>query len=289
MRIAPGRRSGPPEPLPLPTVEGDGRIPRILHQIHVGGPLPDKFAANVRQLREANPGWEYLFHDDAAAERLLADDYGPAMHALYHSISPLYGAARADLLRYLILYRFGGVYLDLKSVAERPLDEVIAPEDSFVVTQWDNGPGEEHEGFGLLQYLSDVPGGEFLQWFIACAPGHPMMRAVIERVTDILRAYDPIRDGVGRAVIRVTGPVPYTLAIAPLLSRCPHRFVRNHRALGLRYSMASGMEHRELVGTRHYTRARHPIVDQPRSPLMKLVVRAGLEAKAFRRWLLGLG
>lgn len=273
----------------LPSIKSDGHIPHIIHQIYVGGPLPELLAANVRRLREAHPGWEYRFYDDTAAEELIAEHYDAAMLAVYRSISPLYGAARADLLRYLILYRFGGVYLDLKSVAERPLDTVIAPEDGFILAQWDNEPGEEHEGFGFMPYVSHVPGGEFLQWFLASAPGHAMMRAVIEQVTDILLAYDPLRDGTGRGVVRVTGPVPFTQAVLPLRDQCRHRYVRNHRTLGLRYSLANGMAHRGMVTGRHYTRSRHPIVDRPRPILANLMIRAVLEAKALRRWLLRLG
>jgi mannosyltransferase OCH1-like enzyme len=273
----------------LPYIESDGHIPRILHQIYVGGPLPESLAANVRRLREMHPEWEYRFYDDTAAELVIAENYGATMLAVYRSISPHYGAARADLLRYLVLYRFGGVYIDLKSVTERPLDTVIAPEDGFILTQWDNEPGDEHEGFGFMPYVSHVSGGEFLQWFLASARGHPMMGAVIDKVTAILLAYDPLRDGTGRGVVRVTGPVPFTQAVLPLRDQCCCRYVRNHRTLGLRYSLASGMAHRSMMSGRHYTRSRHPIVDRPRPVLANLMIRAVLEAKALRRWLLKLG
>lgn len=273
----------------LPLIGEDASIPQILHQIYVGGPLPDAFVDNVRRLRDANRDWEYRFYDDAAAERLIGDEYGAEILATYRSISSVYGAARADLLRYLILYRFGGVYLDLKSMAEKPLDQVIAPDDGFVLAQWDNDPGQEHEGFGLMDYVRHVPGGEFVQWFIACAPGHPMMRAVIERVVNILKSYNPLFDGVGRGVVRVTGPIPFTEAIAPLLDRHRHRLVRDHRTLGLRYSMARGMAHRGMVDARHYTRSRRPIVDRPSSPFARLLIQAALALKALRRWLLRLG
>jgi len=273
----------------VPPVDYATDIPRIIHQTYPTKVLPPAFQANVDHLRRLNPGWEYRLYDDADVERFILSACGPEMLATYNSIAPGYGAARADLFRYLVIHREGGVYLDIKSTASLSFDEVLMPGDAFVLAQWDNRAGEEHEGFGLLEYVRHVPGGEFVQWFIAAAPGHPMMAAVVERVVAALRSYNPLRHGTGRAVVRVTGPVPYTEAIAPLLDQYRHRLVRNHRDLGLRYSMVGGMEHRAPAGASHYTRSRHPIVNRPRAPGMRLLIQAVLELKALRRWLLRLG
>lgn len=63
----------------------------------------------------ANPGWEHRLYNSAKAERFIADHYGVGTLAAYLRIGPEYGAARADLLRYLVIYKHGGVYLDLQS------------------------------------------------------------------------------------------------------------------------------------------------------------------------------
>ena len=274
----------------LPIASCSTGIPRVIHQTYASKSLPPAFQENVNHLRRLNPGWEHRLYDDADIERFLRTAYGSGMLETYASIAPQYGAARADLFRYLVIYHSGGVYLDIKSSASRPFDDVLRPDDTFILAQWDNQPGEEHEGWGRHDYLPGLPdGGEFIQWFIAAAPGHAMMRAVIERVLGIIASYDPLRHGVGQRVVAVTGPIPYTEAIVPLLEQCPHRRLRDYLALGLRYSLVgNGMEHREVTKKRHYTRARHPIVDRPRSPLAKLLIRAALEAKALRRWVLRL-
>ncbi len=38
---------------------------------------------------------------------------------------PRYGVVLADIFRYLVIYNEGGVYLDIKSTVNRPLDEII--------------------------------------------------------------------------------------------------------------------------------------------------------------------
>jgi hypothetical protein len=262
-------------------------IPRIIHQTFPGDVLPDQFRANVEQIRDRNPGWEYRLYGDADVEAFIERRCDPAMLALYRSISPLYGAARADLFRYLVVYHEGGVYLDIKSAADRPFDEVLTPTDAFIVAQWDNDAGQLHEGWGMHRDLHAVPGGEFEQWFIAAAPHHPFLAAVIERVAHRLRTYHPLRDGVGLAVVRLTGPIPYTLAIAPLLDSVPHRRVRDHRALGLRYSGMAGRTHRAVFRT-HYSQLLIPIVDARRGAIARAGIWAILRVKAWRRRLLKL-
>ena len=82
-------------------------------------------------LKSLNPGWEHRLYDDVAAEAVLAD-FGAEVSEAYYKIEPRYGAARADLLRHLFLYRFGGVYCDIKSGFERPLDSIIRPDDTYI-------------------------------------------------------------------------------------------------------------------------------------------------------------
>ena len=57
--------------------------------------------------------------------------------------------ARADFFRYLLVYQLGGVYLDIKSSLDKPLKDVLRAEDQFILTHWDNRPGEQYEGIGI--------------------------------------------------------------------------------------------------------------------------------------------
>ncbi|NTS66800.1 glycosyltransferase [Sphingomonas sp. HHU CXW] len=237
-------------------------------------------------LRALNPQWKHRLYDAVAVERFIAEEYGEAILARYRRIAPGYGAARADLFRYLLIFRLGGVYLDIKSGADRPFDEVLQHDDAFIVSQWDNGPGGTHPSDALHPELSDVKGGEFQQWHVIAAPGHPFLRAVIERVLHAIDTYNPYRVGVGLNVLRVTGPIPYTMAISPLLANYPHRRVQNERALSLRYStLAEGDHRRHFKG--HYSRRRTPIVGADRgwianAPLLGFLVARSLVRRAIK-------
>ena len=257
----------------LPQIEVGSVIPPIIHQIHLRGPnrgegardpasmLPDILRRNVKDLRAMNREWEHRLYGDDDAERFIRDHYGSAMLRLFHAIDPTYGAARADLLRYLLVYRLGGVYLDLKSRFRAPIDQVIdRAADRFVVSQWSNGPGERYALYGLHDDVARVDGGEYQQWHVIAAPGSPFLRAVLERVCGNIQRYRLWRNDVGGiGVLRLTGPIAYTFAIHPLLASYPHRRVRREAELGLDYSILPEDRHHGLFG-RHYTQSHLPVV-----------------------------
>jgi inositol phosphorylceramide mannosyltransferase catalytic subunit len=211
-----------------------------------------------RPVARANPAWSYSFWDAERAEAFIAEAYGLDVLARYRRIRPEYHAARSDLLRYLALYRLGGVYLDIKSSCRVPLDEALRPEDRFLLMHWDLGQIVPHAE------LSHVAQGEYLQWCIATVPGHPYLREVIDRVLRNIDHYAPWRSGTGRwGTLRLTGPVAYTLAIEPVRECHPHTYIADPAARGFVYSDLPGAEvHRELFGReKHYTALEAPIVE----------------------------
>ena len=187
-------------------------IPRILHQIWLrGGELPSALQRNVDNLRSRNPGWEHRLWTSREAHELLASCDDEIAEA-YYRINPLYGAARADLLRHLIIYRHGGVHCDIKSGFSRSLDSVLGADDEYVLCR-------------VPSLHKEVPQGELLTHFVIAAARHPFSAAVIDKIVRNIGRYRPWH-AVGRnGVVRTTGPVAYTLAIEPLLDRAPHRFV----------------------------------------------------------------
>lgn len=245
--------------LAIPVFPSSDRIPRIIHQTFHTRALPVELEESAAAIRRANPDWRYRFYDGGDIRRFIAEAYGDDLLAYFEAINPRYRAARADFFRYLALYRCGGVYLDMKAFPTRPLTEVIRPDDQYLISQWNNGPGQAYPDWGLHPELGRVPGGEFQQWYIAAAPGHPFLRAVIQRVVRNLRTYNPGLHGVGQlGVLRVTGPIAYTLAIHPLLERHPHRRVDSQGDLGLEYSIYGKEGHKQVLGV-HYSELDEPI------------------------------
>lgn len=241
---------------------GNG-IPRLIHQTYKNRDLPPEIVRNIASLRLLNPGWTYNFYDDEDCVAFIRNEYGPEVLDYYFRINKEYGASRADLFRYLCLYRLGGVYLDLKSGATKPFSEVLRPDDSFLLSHWHNGGDEAFAGWGMHPELAHIPGGEYEQWFIICSPGHPFLKAVIERVLGNIDRYIPGLHRTGaHAGFRVTGPVAYTLAIEPLTTSVPCRLVDAERDLGLVYTIYSnlGPQGHKQVFKGHYAELKSSMI-----------------------------
>ena len=222
----------------LPRIEPVTGIPRRIYQTFPTHHLPSQLSESVQDLRARNPEYQYKLFDDAEIIAFIDQFYDPEILRIFQTINPEYGAARADLFRYLLMYKMGGIYLDIKSNAKVAFKHLLRADDSFLISQWDNGPCGNFPGWGVHDELSDIPGGEIQQWQIIAAPGHPFLRAVIETVLRKLQSYRPWRDGVGRpGTLRATGPVVYTKTIYPLLNTYPYRRVDAQKDLGLKYSI----------------------------------------------------
>lgn len=252
-------------------------IPKIIHQTTSDkARLHPALRDNVHRIKALNPDWEHRLYDNAECRAFIEAHYDSDTLRLYDRISPRYGAARADFFRYLLMYRVGGVYLDIKSTVVHPLSSVVSDETPYLISCWDSGPGGRDEGAG--KHSKYGVEDEFQQWFIVAEPRHPFLGVVIQRVIDNIERYDALHGGVGASgVLRTTGPIAYTLAIQPVLAQHRHQLVDIHE-LGFRYSClpndARRDQHRKIIPS--YRDIRFPIVD--------LAPGAGLQ-QLFYHWL----
>jgi inositol phosphorylceramide mannosyltransferase catalytic subunit len=206
---------------------------------------------------QSGGGWTYSFWDAERAEPWIAETYGREVLDLYLRIRPEYYAARSDLLRYLNMYAMGGVYLDIKSTCDRPLDEAILPEDRYIVTPWDP---DERDG-RYHPEVAHVATGESVQWVLASTRGHPIMRAVIRQVLSNIDRYSEWRFSTGGiGTLRTTGPIAYTIGAEAHRAGHAHTLLNSPRERGFRYTaLDQDIAHRSVFGT-HYTGIKTAVV-----------------------------
>lgn len=87
-------------------------IPLNIFQTWLTSELPKKMAENVEFVKKQNPEFKYYFYDDIQCRRFIADNYDSDVLDAYDRLVP--GAYKADLWRYCILYKLGGIYMDIK-------------------------------------------------------------------------------------------------------------------------------------------------------------------------------
>jgi FkbM family methyltransferase len=220
------------------------KIPRIIHQTSgfKKDELPKEIVDNINRLKEMNPTFEYRYYDNDDCIKFIKINYDKKTLDLYLSINPNFGPARADLFRYLLMYKVGGVYLDIKSYTIRPLDEILLPSDEYLLSHWGG-----KDWASLLGYEH----GEFQNWHIICVPSHPFLKKTIENVMNNISNYNPDKlstmGGVEvekSRVVLTTGPIPYSISILSLIKNynlnskdCPIReFESSGELFGISYS-----------------------------------------------------
>lgn len=157
----------------FPTVDaGTPRIPHIIHQTYVDENIPYKFSEFVKSFIRHNLDWKYYFWTDKSARRLIADRH-PGLLATWDHYKK--GINRADALRYVVLYEYGGVYVDLDFECLRPLHRVTMKYACMFPTE-----PFEHSVFRL-----NVP---FLltNAIILCRPKHPFLKQLIDSLPTYL-------------------------------------------------------------------------------------------------------
>lgn len=156
-------------------------IPRILHRIWIGGPLPKEFAGYGRKWAELHPGWSVRLH-----ERPPFPLRNQGLFDRAPELQPRdWKRWQSDVLRLELLWRLGGVYVDTDSDPLRPLDPLLKGVRAFTAYSPNPGPhGERLANNGTM----------------GCVPGHPFFHALIEELSAWANAHR------GQRTARAVGP-----------------------------------------------------------------------------------
>eukprot|EP00948_MAST-09A_sp_MAST-9A-sp1_P003465 g3465.t1 len=146
---------------------------------------------NNKQLEADNPGYSVLFLDDKDASKFLSERFPESVQKSFHALIP--GAYKADLLRYCLLYEYGGIYSDVKHTFMKPLKELYTSDDTLVLT--DDIPHGRHGRNSRVTY----PGIQIS--LLIARPRQPVFKRAIEMIVEnvTLQQY-------GNSFLDVTGP-----------------------------------------------------------------------------------
>jgi len=190
--------------VPPPRV-GQRMIPRIIHQTWFEDITPTHYPQLYRfQNSWRNSGWEYRFYNDTEVRSYIQDNFPARFLESYDALVP--GAFKADLFRYLVLLRDGGLYVDVDLLLETNLDTFITPTLSFLTAR-DDGIATAH----------DQP---FCLWngIIAAAPGHPVIAKAVERLINLVLMRADLFD-MEREMCRASGKLAeaWKIRLVPIL------------------------------------------------------------------------
>ena len=172
-------------------------IPHIFHYIWLGSPIPKRLKILITSWQLLHPTWKHYIWEDKDIQQLVINHKQGIHHHHHHhhhtentntdtttipSVSTIlpptpdilynadvfrsaynYGQC-SDILRYELLYNFGGIYIDMDMLALSSLDTLCLEADFFI---------------GISNTKSSW---ELNNAIIGSIPGHPFLRQLIETI-----------------------------------------------------------------------------------------------------------
>jgi mannosyltransferase OCH1-like enzyme len=99
-------------------------IPKIIHQIWIQGEdeIPKNLVVNKNKIKELHPDWEYVLWDEISIIELFKNT-NKEWFAIYYKFDYLH--QKIDYVRLIILYVYGGIYIDMDAYTIKKLDNLI--------------------------------------------------------------------------------------------------------------------------------------------------------------------
>lgn len=137
-------------------------IPKTIHHVWIGDPMPQHLAANCLAWADMHPDWDLKLWTESEI-----DEIGLQNRALYDQAAKIVPSDaveqfRADIVRYEVLALFGGFYCDVDTIPLRPIGEALEGHTEFAAREDRNWIGNT--------YLGAVPGHPIMQALIAEMP-----------------------------------------------------------------------------------------------------------------------
>ena len=166
------------------------KIPKIIHQVWSGieDPLPDFFKELGDTWKRHHLQWKYEFWDEDRIRKFLMDFY-PQYIEKYDSFR--YNIQRWDSIRYLILQKMGGLYVDFDTECLSSFDKILENHTCCFSM-------ESPDCYNRSYYFNNA--------LMASIPNHPFMTVLVENVfkyeKDDYKGIDK-----GKEVLLSTGPL----------------------------------------------------------------------------------
>lgn len=170
-------------------------VPKQIFQTFITKKLPLITKYHIWNMKRKNPGYRYFFYDDQDIEKFITEEFPPEYIKSYRKLT--IGAAKADFFRYAILYKKGGIYLDIDSSTIKPFEKLIQEDDEAVISV------ERHENL-------------YVQWALIFNKNHPFLKKTLELMMDNIDTHRYPHN-----IHATTGPTVFSKGIRESLKENP--------------------------------------------------------------------
>jgi len=184
------------------------KIPKVIHQTFSNSNLPEEIKSIIAENKKKCPDCIFKFYTDTESELFIKKNFKKEVYDAYKKINPIYGAMKADFFRYCVLYKEGGIYLDIKSSFLNDPFKYIKEDDICILDIKRNN---------LEPWRFSKPTYE--QWLLIFEKGHPYLSRMIDQMVYYINIkFEPKIDGFERLntkqkILHVTGPDAFAKVI----------------------------------------------------------------------------
>jgi mannosyltransferase OCH1-like enzyme len=146
-------------------------VPLNIYVTWESNSVPEKMKENIYNICEMNPEFDLYIYSNQARIDFIKNNFDKSVLEAYNSLKP--GAYKADLWRYCILYKNGGVYMDIKLYSTEPLINIIKDNPVIFVKDY-NHP---------LNFISNkVPTNGIYNAFMVSPPNNIIFKKCIDDI-----------------------------------------------------------------------------------------------------------
>jgi mannosyltransferase OCH1-like enzyme len=185
------------------------KIPKVIHQTFSNIiNLPYEIKLIMNENKKKCPECIFKFYSDEDCELFIKNNFNKDVYNAYKKINPIYGAMKADFFRYCVLYKEGGIYLDIKSNFLDDPFKYIKEDDICILDIKRNN---------LESWRFYNPTYE--QWLLIFQKGHPYLSKMINQMIYYINIkFEPQIKGFDnlntkQKILHITGPDAFTKVI----------------------------------------------------------------------------
>lgn len=162
-------------------------IPKHIYRAWQTQTFHKKVEKRIKKTTSLNPEYEHTIFTEQQRDDFVYANFDKSVISAYKQLNNV--VAKVDLWRYLIIYKHGGVYLDMDASIEKPIKSFIMSSDQAVIS------AETNENL-------------FLQWALFYCKEHPVIKKTIEYTIRNINEKRYPND-----IANLTGPGVYTEAL----------------------------------------------------------------------------
>jgi len=203
------------------------KIPRIIHQIYIQGEseLQDFIKDVIEENKRNNPDYIFKIYSYDDIKKYIYNNTNDKIIKCFEKLNPECYTCLSDFFRYIIVYYEGGIYLDVKTGINKPLNRWVTNDKLHINLSPLDSSSYNNELLDKYYDSEHKPKGDarqIIQNIIMYPKNHPLLKKVIDDM-----CYNITNNTNSNNILFMTGPVMYTKAIAPQLKYYNYKLYEN--------------------------------------------------------------